>query len=947
MSDTDAAYRFVSWLHSGAAAQISIADGDAGPPHVSLPVSIEFNEGARVATTTLDLLGPGDITALDPTAIQRVWPPAGSPDAEANLFPLVEFAQPDLPWRYTPRTGDIAGRLRPWCALIVLTETEIAVYEKPRPDRAASAITIAAGTPMPPIAQAWAWAHVHISGDDNAPLADTIATAPERCLARLLCPRRLRVNTSYWACIVPTFEIGRLAGLRLPVAPASGELAPAWTTTDGVLTDGLTLPVYHRWRFDTGPDGDFESLVRKVSPGVLPPTAGLRSLDVRAPGGQLPSATLSRDPLLLGGALISPSANLGPDPSDSYADAFADLVAIAPDAIDHGGRSVIVPPLYGTWHAGAVRLVNGAEPRWFNELNLDPRLRVPAALGAAVVQTEQDALMASAWMQVDGIREANARLRSAQLAREISRRFHTRFVQSGTADRLLQLAAPLHARVLGGSATFAKLVRGSPPRTALFSSPFRRLRRARGPLGRRQLRPDAVEGTVISNVNSGAYDLVLVPTPVTSRHLLTHEWVRTQQPAWHWPIKPDEIETAPRRPRDIAWDPAYGTAPRAPTGTSDDSPSMAAFREAAIAFAGRKHALDPAATYRRLALPTLRSTMITATDPATTIPAAFGQRLASMLTFAWNPPDPIEPVMAYPQFPQPMYAPLAALSQDWIMPGLSEVAANTATIGVTNDTFIEAYMVGLNHEMARELLWNDYPTDQRGSYFRQFWDPAGVAVRPTPETAKDITPLNTWTSASRLGEHSPRPVPPDPSGRHLVLVVRSEVLRRYPRTVVYAQRAVFASGSYTLGTEQRMPSFGGHLDPDLAFFGFELAKSDARGTGTAADPGWFVVFQEQPHAPRFGLDIGVPEQAGTAPGSWNDLAWPHLVAAGHLPDEISYIDLDAELPRTAALESVGGAAWHLTSASVGGPFARGSDHAAITLQRPVRVAMHASLMLLP
>ena len=36
-------------------------------------------------------------------------------------------------------------------------------------------------------------------------------------------------------------------------------------------------------------------------------------------------------------------------------------------------------------------------------------------------------------------------------------------------------------------------------------------------------------------------------------------------------------------------------------------------------------------------------------------------------------------------------------------------------------------MVGLNHEMARELLWREYPTDQRGSYFRQFWD-ASVAV---------------------------------------------------------------------------------------------------------------------------------------------------------------------------------------------------------------------------
>lgn len=30
----------------------------------------------------------------------------------------------------------------------------------------------------------------------------------------------------------------------------------------------------------------------------------------------------------------------------------------------------------------------------------------------------------------------------------------------------------------------------------------------------------------------------------------------------------------------------------------------------------------------------------------------------------------------------------------------------------------KSYMVGLNHEFARELLWREYPTDQRGSYFR-------------------------------------------------------------------------------------------------------------------------------------------------------------------------------------------------------------------------------------
>ena len=31
-------------------------------------------------------------------------------------------------------------------------------------------------------------------------------------------------------------------------------------------------------------------------------------------------------------------------------------------------------------------------------------------------------------------------------------------------------------------------------------------------------------------------------------------------------------------------------------------------------------------------------------------------------------------------------------------------------------------MVGVNHEMSRTLLFNEYPTDQRGTDFQHFWD---------------------------------------------------------------------------------------------------------------------------------------------------------------------------------------------------------------------------------
>ena len=89
---------------------------------------------------------------------------------------------------------------------------------------------------------------------------------------------------------------------------------------------------------------------------------------------------------------------------------------------------------------------------------------------------------------------------------------------------------------------------------------------------------------------------------------------------------------------------------------------------------------------------------------------------------------PIEPIMAAPKFPQPMYESLRDLSQQLLLPGLETVEPNSVLGLETNARFVEAYMVGLNFEMGRELLWRGYPTDQRGTYFERFWDRARAAA---------------------------------------------------------------------------------------------------------------------------------------------------------------------------------------------------------------------------
>jgi hypothetical protein len=236
--------------------------------------------------------------------------------------------------------------------------------------------------------------------------------------------------------------------------------------------------------------------------------------------------------------------------------------------------------------------------------------------------------------------------------------------------------------------------------------------------------------------------------------------------------------------------------------------------------------------------------------------------------------------MAAPEFPQPMYAPLRDIDGRYLLPGVEGVLPDTIGVLEANQQFIEAYVVGLNHEMARQLLWRGYPTDQRGSYFRQFWDVSGYVRKagdPTDpaqlrERLKDIPPIHAWPLPSALGSH---PNCADASPDNLVLLVRGELFKRYPGAIVHAGKAKHAAdGTRVLDpTDERYPLFRGTLAPDMTFLGFDLTADDARG-GTASSPdGFFFVFQEQPSEPRFGLE---PTAASIPVKHWSELAWTNF-----------------------------------------------------------------------
>jgi hypothetical protein len=283
---------------------------------------------------------------------------------------------------------------------------------------------------------------------------------------------------------------------------------------------------------------------------------------------------------------------------------------------------------------------------------------------------------------------------------------------------------------------------------------------------------------------------------------------------------------------------------------------------------------------------------------------------------------------------------------DYVLPGTEHIPPDTVLVLEPNRPFVAAFLAGLNHEMQRELLWREYPAGPAVTCFQVFWDRRGqVPAGTSLDEIADVPPVDAWDQAGDLGQVVRR----DPAGE-LVLVVRSELLRRFPRAVVFAAKAVASSprravSDDTVAANRKLPRFAGFIEPDISFFGFGLGEAQARGDDDGL--GWYFVFQEQPSEPRFGLDEAAagwladpPSQR--VPGTQEDrpalptaeLAW------GHLVDEQRLATL-----AHAPVESARPAGWWFPDRPELSWTGESADLAALTLQRPARVAIHAEVLL--
>jgi hypothetical protein len=249
--------------------------------------------------------------------------------------------------------------------------------------------------------------------------------------------------------------------------------------------------------------------------------------------------------------------------------------------------------------------------------------------------------------------------------------------------------------------------------------------------------------------------------------------------------------------------------------------------------------------------------------------------------------------------------------------------------------------------MARELRWHEFPSDLRGTYFRQFWDPEGRDPPLSDEAKKDIDHVHRWDDSLDLGGNYAAKVAEKTGddadvGGQLVLLVRGALFQRYPNTHVYAARGEAGgqddpdrvpdlpdpdapTAAERAGTVAH-PIFRGTLSPDVTFFGFDLTEAEAR-----ADPGWFFVIEEPPSEPRFGLDVAVDDPEASGDWEWQDLTWDDVTADGYV---------------SAASDSLADAVPDTRPASP--EWAKNGAHMGqITWQRPFRVAIHADDLLPP
>ena len=129
----------------------------------------------------------------------------------------------------------------------------------------------------------------------------------------------------------------------------------------------------------------------------------------------------------------------------------------------------------------------------------------------------------------------------------------------------------------------------------------------------------------------------------------------------------------------------------------------------------------------------------------------------------------------------------------------------------TNPTFIDALLIGANHQTLGELRWRNLPITTRWTPLRRFWERIDVGAGAVATDIRPVVALATdqpiWTDASTLGDLSH--LSDAANGANLVVVLHTELFRRYPATLVYLTPNAGRRGVVGAGARRRRGAAAG------------------------------------------------------------------------------------------------------------------------------------------
>lgn len=909
-------------------------------------------------TTSLPItfFGPSDVQGINPSAIARVEPPNGTNDFEPNYFPFIEFRDPDFIWRYSlSNPDDQSSPQQPWLALLVYSKEELqsmGIGGSPAFRQNGDGRWVLDISPdfLPSQKRAeyidQLTGHTQLHNYDESGILQFIENNPEKNCSRLFCLRKLTKETNYVLFLVPYY----LAG-----ATGSDELGDA-SILD--ISERTEIPVYHHSYFTTSEEGDFEFLARKLTLIQDPPPLGTKPVDITQNLEEIPDQIPYQD---REGALVAPGYSKDREKyfkrvekqhrTDMlYEEIKKDQrnkprgIVISDTALEDEKDPFVTLPYYGKHYQKFVLrskntwddLAKKTPLHWSEELNLDIRNRISAGFGTQAIRKHQQKYLKECWLQAGDLHLANEKLLRAQAGVKLSQSIQERFVDfwSDEAFFLVSRSFQSHfaAQKTGRSTSIkTRLNHSGLPKGSIQPA---LLRMARQRLKTRNLGTFDPWKNVIKDLNEPQRDPRKEWAIPSFLFEPDTEHLRLPQDIFS-PMVPPKIEVIPVKPMNLE-----------NTRAQFDS--------------------------KQVIVKKLRG-LIQTNDPRKVVQESF------------------DPILISPTIEEAMYRPLKSLSLDYILPGIDKIPQNSILLCEENRYFIESYLCGTNDEMGKELVWNRFPTDQRGTIFSFFWDPTTYEKDVQDDVGntqkmRDIRPIHLWkekTLQSTLpfldrmlrnpGSRSRIPsfpwinrrtltrlsnaarIPPsvfnkkrsflsknpsfvnkdgDKEGR-LVLLIKGDLIRRYPDTVIFALKrestyeesasmyeeseeesaSMYEESESDASTEFISPSFRANLAPDIVGIGFPFTLEDIQSSGE-----YYFVLQEQQDLPRFGFDVETRERRDSSTENV-DPVWGSV---------------DLQNPMNYILEF---------NDVIDGDKHHGAHLASRTLQKPVQIVIHATQIL--